>query len=864
MSSLFQKNNDKNKTNYSNNNKNSKQKDNINMNQYKSLKKIAMNSINRRYGPKSKLKYKYIGLIMENLVFNKNTHLVSVFKDYMIWDYIEEFLKRYYKDVESNERVPKFASFYKNYLKFFCIPTFKDNFCNEMIHNHSEKKAELFYNANYRKKKDNDSDKKDFGLCEDSESDEESDSKTSKNIEKTIFNETIKKKIEKYSPINTSMVLPESDTKLKPDDSGLLITSSNETSLVNIMTGMTPPIKSKIKKSKNKKKQNISRNSNINNSYKNNNSKNYSNNSNNNKSSNIENNNINNNENNNISNNNKSKNEINISKNQNNNNASDNKNSNNNLNSVTNNNQGENSSSYRLSQKNLISSTLNKINNQALESIINSQMKKRNISSGLPKNNKIYLKDNIHMNNNNLLKNHLYNNNTNNKIISYMGIYKKKSIPKSRNENKLPEKIIKSQTKLNNFIININNNNNNPGTIIANNNQNSNLKNITSIGNYNLNYRQGLQKSRNQQQSISINSNTYTRNSFDKINNIKKNVNLNLIKNKNVEFILNQLKAHPFLTLKKNPPKKTSYNNLIMNNNSKKLEEKKLAKKTKILSADFGYNQKLIQGNIDYGRYSTKIRSINNSHKNNNDIRPYSQKYNNNSPSVLDIMKKTAFKSLKSNNPKDLKFYKQSSRNFSNNESQKSDYEKNNNNKNKKIKMSFDGIMNKNYKKELNNKKTIINNNAPKHIHNVNININNQINIGGKQFHELFSFSNLAKKNNINSNNNNNNLYAILKNSNNNNNYISRNKNQSLDFNSYINNTNNINPLGSNKLNSITDFQNGSNKNIFKTQNKINKGYSGTIINNKNKETKKIRLTNNAALFRSMKIINNKYGKNKF
>ena len=36
------------------------------------------------------------------------------------------------------------------------------------------------------------------------------------------------------------MVLPESDTKLKQDDSGLLITSSNETSLVNIMNGMIP------------------------------------------------------------------------------------------------------------------------------------------------------------------------------------------------------------------------------------------------------------------------------------------------------------------------------------------------------------------------------------------------------------------------------------------------------------------------------------------------------------------------------------------------------------------------------------------------------------------------------------------------
>ena len=123
-----------------------------------------------------------------------------------------------------------------------------------MIHNYSEKKAELFYNENYRNKKEKDSLQEDYGVLEESESDEDdSDSRTSNtniNIEKTIFNETVKKKIERYSPINTSMALPESDTKLKPDDSGLLITSSNETSLVNIMNGMVPPPQPKNKKKK--------------------------------------------------------------------------------------------------------------------------------------------------------------------------------------------------------------------------------------------------------------------------------------------------------------------------------------------------------------------------------------------------------------------------------------------------------------------------------------------------------------------------------------------------------------------------------------------------------------------------------------
>ena len=757
---------------------------------FKELKKIAMNRIHKRYGPKAKLKYQYIGFIMENLIFNKNTHLVSTFKDYMIWDYVEEFLKRYYNDKESGERVPKFALFYKNYLKFFCIPTFKDIFSNEMIHNFNEKKAELFYNENYKKKKENNSYQEDCGIYEESESDEESDSKTmNNNIEKTIFNETVKKKIERYSPINTSMALPESDTKLKPDDSGLLVTSSNESSLVNIMKGMIPPPPPVPKIKKNSK----------------------NNNNNNNKKS--------------VSHNNKN----------------NNKSNDNNSNINSNNHQGENSSSYRQSQKNLMSSTLNKFNSKTLEALLHSQMKfKSKNSKIINKKNNVHSKDTNHTNSNNVhQKNKINNVNNKNKIISYMGIYKKKSIPKSRNENKLSEEAIKNQTKTNNFMsatFNVNNNynhNHNGNTI----NIKSNLKNITSINNYNLNYKQSLQKSRNPQQSISINSNTYSKYSVDKINNMKKKSNVNLFKNNNIEYILNQLKVHPFCTLKKSSTKKIIHNN---SNN----ENKKEQKRSKILSVD------------DHGqnRNSAKGKSINNK---NNDIRPYSHNINNhkynNSPSSFDFIKKGSNKlikgniNIKANVAKDSRLNKKS-RNFSYNENQKSDYEEKNKNRNNinNNKMSFDGVI---HNRNNNKKSNTINNNGTKHIHNVNININSQINIGGKQFNELFSFTDLVKKNNII---NNKNLYALL-NKNKKNSIISRNKNQSLDFNQYTNNlNNNANSIGSNKMNSISDLQNG-NKNMYKTQ--FKSGFSGTI-NNKNIETKKIRLTNNA-LFRSMKSINN-------
>ena len=211
--------------------------------QLKNIEKKAKDIIFKKYSSKnpSSLKYQYLGLIMENLIFNKNTHEVSTFKDYMIWDYCDEFLKRFYSKKESNQRVPKFSTFYKNYLKFFCIPTFKDVYPNEIIHSCSEKKAELFYNENYKRKKKDDSDMKDVGIYQDSESDL-SESKSENNLSKKIFfNETARKKIERISPINTSIVLNESETKLKDDESGLLVTASeldsyNENSLRDIMT----------------------------------------------------------------------------------------------------------------------------------------------------------------------------------------------------------------------------------------------------------------------------------------------------------------------------------------------------------------------------------------------------------------------------------------------------------------------------------------------------------------------------------------------------------------------------------------------------------------------------------------------------
>ena len=200
------------------------------------LEKVIFSKFNKKYKIKYNPKRIYNELIMYTLLFNKNTHLVSVFKDYMIYDYVDEFFKRFYTNVETFERLPKFAMFYKNYLTFFCQPCFSDFHYNALIQKNREKKAEIFYNKNFR---DNNKEScEDEGLIEDTDDEEEEPVLEKSKIEKTIFNETVKKKIEQYSPINNSMALPESETRLKNDQSGLLISFENESSLKSILKNM--------------------------------------------------------------------------------------------------------------------------------------------------------------------------------------------------------------------------------------------------------------------------------------------------------------------------------------------------------------------------------------------------------------------------------------------------------------------------------------------------------------------------------------------------------------------------------------------------------------------------------------------------
>ena len=56
---------------------------------------------------------------LDNFIAAKYCHSLAVFKEMLIYNYDEEFLKRYYSRKEAIKKIPLFSEFYKSYLKFF-------------------------------------------------------------------------------------------------------------------------------------------------------------------------------------------------------------------------------------------------------------------------------------------------------------------------------------------------------------------------------------------------------------------------------------------------------------------------------------------------------------------------------------------------------------------------------------------------------------------------------------------------------------------------------------------------------------------------------------------------------------------------
>lgn len=105
--------------------------------------------------------------IINDIIYNENTHIVSVFKDYLILDDISEFLKRRYASFETKPRLTKIYEFYDKYSKVFpnyvALPESKYMFKNIERKQRMIDEKQKFKSEKERKQKEREEKKMNFG-----------------------------------------------------------------------------------------------------------------------------------------------------------------------------------------------------------------------------------------------------------------------------------------------------------------------------------------------------------------------------------------------------------------------------------------------------------------------------------------------------------------------------------------------------------------------------------------------------------------------------------------------------------------------------------------------------------------------------
>ena len=93
---------------------------------------------------------------LDILVAKKKCHNLAIFNEMgYCTPILTEYLKREYSLKEVSTRIPQYASYYKNYLQFFCKPFFTNYKINKKMVKHMEKVAQIFYNENYADEEEN-------------------------------------------------------------------------------------------------------------------------------------------------------------------------------------------------------------------------------------------------------------------------------------------------------------------------------------------------------------------------------------------------------------------------------------------------------------------------------------------------------------------------------------------------------------------------------------------------------------------------------------------------------------------------------------------------------------------------------------
>ena len=244
-----------------------------------SVEYVVHKNLHKKYNYTQK---KYNLLCINYLLSNASCHLVSIFKEKMIIDYIDEFLRRKYSFKESKERIPRFYLYYKHYSIFFGLPFFTDFPFNIILQKNGERKARIYYKNHYQNGESKDEDNENMGFAESGSDDDEEDKKINNNTNKKkknkisnnmIFNSGIKENIDNVTLMTTINSIENNTINLGLNNERIEIFSenkmekSNDTTIGEIMDDINKGIEEakKVKNNKNvlKKNKNYSSGENI-------------------------------------------------------------------------------------------------------------------------------------------------------------------------------------------------------------------------------------------------------------------------------------------------------------------------------------------------------------------------------------------------------------------------------------------------------------------------------------------------------------------------------------------------------------------------------------------------------------------------
>ena len=180
----------------------------------------------------------YNYMYLNPIVYAKSSHVLSLYKEYQYMDNSEEYLKRFYAQYESEDRLPRLSEYYKNYHIFFCRPVFRNWVLTQIMHSYGDNQAEIFYKNNYA---NNESNKHTSQKHNQSEDDSLSSLDNITN-NKTIFDKKIRCIIETNKHSNCTNTNKATGTTLTLDitkgNYGLISKRSKNNSFVNLISGM--------------------------------------------------------------------------------------------------------------------------------------------------------------------------------------------------------------------------------------------------------------------------------------------------------------------------------------------------------------------------------------------------------------------------------------------------------------------------------------------------------------------------------------------------------------------------------------------------------------------------------------------------